>query len=84
MTSLKIRKVGNSLGVLLPKEIQEELELREGDILELTKISNKKILLESPLPHHSEWKFKDGNELSQEDSDWLEADLEESDDVPKW
>jgi AbrB family looped-hinge helix DNA binding protein len=92
MTALKIRKVGNSLGVILPKEIQDELELSEGDILELTKISHKRVLLESPLPHHSEWKFKEGkndgkkggNKLTTEEKEWDEADLEEGAYVPKW
>lgn len=84
MTALKIRKVGNSLGVILPKEIQDELELSEGDVLELTKIAHKRVLLESPLPHHSEWRFKDGKKLSAEEKEWEEADLEEGEHVPKW
>ena len=33
MKSLKVRKIGNSVGVILPKE----LELQEGDILSYTK-----------------------------------------------
>jgi putative addiction module antidote len=33
---LKIRKVGSSLGVLLPKEVAGELEVGEGDIIYLT------------------------------------------------
>lgn len=37
MTHLKIRKIGNSLGVVLPKEILEELDMAEGDKLLLTK-----------------------------------------------
>jgi putative addiction module antidote len=84
MTALKIRKVGNSLGVILPKEIQEELELFEGDILELTKIANKKVLLETPLPHNSNWKFEGTDKLTKEDSEWLEADLDEGGHVYKW
>jgi putative addiction module antidote len=84
MTALKIRKVGNSLGVILPKEVQEELELFEGDILELTKIANKKILLETPLAHHSKWKFEESDDLSKEDKEWLEADLDEDGNVSKW
>ncbi|MBY0415746.1 MAG: AbrB/MazE/SpoVT family DNA-binding domain-containing protein [Bdellovibrionales bacterium] len=84
MTALKIRKVGNSLGVILPKEIQEELELFEGDILELTKISEKRVLLETPLAHHSKWTFEGAEKLTQEETDWLEADLDEGAHVPKW
>jgi putative addiction module antidote len=84
MTALKIRKVGNSLGLILPKEIQEALEVSEGDIIELTKISKKKVLLEASLPHHSEWKFEGDTELSSEDKEWLDSDFGESEHVSKW
>ena len=33
---LKLRKVGNSVGVVLPKEALSRLNVREGDILTLT------------------------------------------------
>ncbi len=33
MTRLKIRKIGNSLGVVLPKEVLEQLKVKEGDSL---------------------------------------------------
>lgn len=33
MTSLKIRKIGNSLGVVLPKDLLEQLKAGEGDTL---------------------------------------------------
>lgn len=36
MTQLKVRQVGNSLGVVLPKEALARLNLREGDALYLT------------------------------------------------
>jgi antitoxin component of MazEF toxin-antitoxin module len=84
MTAIKIRKVGNSLGVIFPKEIQDDLEIVEGDVIELTKISHKKLILENLLPHHSNWKFENGHELSTADKEWLEADLEDKDDVSKW
>ena len=34
--TLKLRSVGNSLGVILPKEIVSQLNIREGDTLYLT------------------------------------------------
>ena len=34
--SLKVRKIGNSLGVVLPKEALSHLHVEEGDILTLT------------------------------------------------
>ena len=36
MYNLKIRRVGNSLGVTIPKAALEELDVGEGDVLCLT------------------------------------------------
>ena len=35
----KLRKIGNGYGVLLPKQLIEELRLREGDVLTLSQTS---------------------------------------------
>lgn len=37
MTALKIRKVGNSLGAILPAELLIELKVKEGDSLYVVK-----------------------------------------------
>lgn len=39
MVELKVRRVGNSLGVVLPKAVIARLEAREGDSLWLTEAS---------------------------------------------
>ncbi len=36
MQNLKVRRVGNSLGVVLPKEVLSRLNLRDGDQIFLT------------------------------------------------
>ena len=36
MQALKIRKVGNSLGLVLPKEVLARLRVEEGDTIYLT------------------------------------------------
>ena len=36
MTQLKVRQIGNSLGVVLPKEILARLNVKSGDSLHLT------------------------------------------------
>jgi len=36
MTTLKIRKVGNSLGTTIPQDIAARMNIAEGDILYLT------------------------------------------------
>jgi putative addiction module antidote len=82
MSALKIQKVGNSLGVLFPKEILDALNITEGDIIEADIIHKNKVILETHLPHHSKWKFND-NELTSEDIEWIDADLEEEDDYAR-
>lgn len=39
MTRLKIRKIGNSLGVVLPKDVLEQLKVKEGDSLDVVPTS---------------------------------------------
>jgi putative addiction module antidote len=38
--NLKIRKVGNSLGIVLPKEALAHLDLQEGDVVTLTEVQD--------------------------------------------
>jgi AbrB family looped-hinge helix DNA binding protein len=84
MSSLKIRKVGNSLGVIFPKEVQDTLNISEGDIIDITTVGGNKVILDSHLPHHSKWIFKD-TALNGEDAAWIDADLEEDHDkAPQW
>jgi putative addiction module antidote len=84
LSSLKIRKVGNSLGVIFPKEVQDTLNISEGDIIDITTVGRNKIVLDLHLPHHSKWTFKD-SALSKEDAAWVDADLEEDHDkIPQW
>jgi putative addiction module antidote len=37
MVALKLTAVGNSVGVILPKEVLDQMNLKKGDILHLTK-----------------------------------------------
>jgi putative addiction module antidote len=84
MSHLKIRRVGNSLGVIFPKEIQEALNITEGDIIDVTTLGGNMVVLGSHLPHHSQWTFKN-TKLSDEDQRWLDADLEDNNDkTPRW
>ena len=82
MSTLKIRKVGNSLGVIFPKEIQDALKIEEGDIIDVTTLDNNKIILNAHLPHNSQWKFP-MSELTQEDREWTDADLEDDNESPR-
>jgi len=54
MASLKIRKIGNSLGVILPADIIEKFNFREHDILHLS--TERDGLHLSPYdPEFQEW-----------------------------
>lgn len=39
-TALKLTQIGNSVGVILPKEVLTRLKLEKGDTLFLTKAAN--------------------------------------------
>lgn len=36
MTSVKVTTVGNSVGIVLPKEMLERLRINKGDVLQVT------------------------------------------------
>lgn len=40
MTTLKLTAIGNSVGVILPKEILANLNVDKGDVLYATKVPN--------------------------------------------
>lgn len=42
---LKVRPVGNSLGVVLPKEALARLKVKDGDVLHLTEASDGSVRL---------------------------------------
>ena len=54
MTTLKIRKIGNSLGIILPKDVIERLYLQENDILQLIEEANGVYLTPYDL-NFAEW-----------------------------
>ncbi len=54
MTTLKIRKVGNSLGVILPKETIERLYLKENDLVQIIE-EPEGIRLMAYDPDFSDW-----------------------------
>lgn len=40
MTALKLTQIGNSVGVILPKEVLARLKVEKGDLLYLTDAAN--------------------------------------------
>jgi putative addiction module antidote len=44
---LKLRKIGNSVGVVFPKEVLAHLKVEEGDTIVLTEASQESVLLQA-------------------------------------
>jgi putative addiction module antidote len=53
MATLKLRAVGNSVGVILPKDILAKLDVREGDTVEVINTPDG-LLLTSLSPEQAE------------------------------
>ncbi|MFY7913323.1 MAG: AbrB/MazE/SpoVT family DNA-binding domain-containing protein [Rubrivivax sp.] len=45
MTSLKLTQIGNSVGVILPKELLARLKLEKGDTLFVSEAANGAVML---------------------------------------
>jgi putative addiction module antidote len=50
---LQIRKIGNSVGVILPKELLARLRLKEGDKLHIIEQTERGLKLSPYDPHHA-------------------------------
>lgn len=50
----KIRKVGNSLGVILPKQLIDEMHLKNGDKLNIEKVGDH-LQLKPNNPEFEDW-----------------------------
>ena len=70
------------MGVIFTKEIQEAINVEEGDLIDVTTLDNNRIILDAHLPHHSHWKFPK-SELTTEDQKWINADLEDENESPR-
>lgn len=51
--ALQIRKIGNSVGVILPKELLARLRLKEGDKLHIVEQTERGLKLSPYDPHHA-------------------------------
>lgn len=69
MTKVKVTSVGNSLGVVLPKEILGQLRISKGDTLNVIE-STQGILL-SPYDPEFELQMDLAEEIMREDRDVL-------------
>ena len=52
-TALQIRKIGNSVGLILPKELLARLRLQEGDVLHVVEQTERAFKLTPYNPKHA-------------------------------
>ena len=64
MTALKLTQIGNSVGVILPKEVLARLKLQKGDTVYLTDAANGVNL--SPYDPSLEEQLEAGREFMHE------------------
>lgn len=64
MSALKLTQIGNSVGVILPKEVLARLKVEKGDTLFLTEAANGVML--TPYDPDLEEQLKLGREFMRE------------------
>ena len=69
MTTLKITQIGNSLGVILPKELLAKLKLDKGDQLIVTDMPDG-VALRAYSPDFAKW-MEIGDKVMREDREVL-------------
>ncbi len=47
---LKLRRIGGSVGVIIPRSVLQEMHVDEGDELELTPLGERTYLMTAPSP----------------------------------
>lgn len=62
---LEIKKIGNSTGIIFPKELLLRLGLTQGDTLFVTELPDRSVKLSAFNPHH-EQVMEIGRELFRE------------------
>jgi putative addiction module antidote len=69
MATLKLRAIGNSVGVVLPKELLARLRVQEGDVLHVVETSDGVIL--TPLDPQVAEQLDAGREIMRRYRDTL-------------
>ncbi len=75
MAALKLQKIGNSYGFRIPKDTLDQAGFRASDKFELIEEAGVLVIVKCPPPVNK-WRFNEP-ELTDEDSNWLDADLGE-------
>lgn len=64
MTAIKLTQIGNSVGVILPKEVLAKLRVEKGDTLFVTEATNGVTL--TPYDPHLDEQIEAGREFMHE------------------
>jgi antitoxin component of MazEF toxin-antitoxin module len=75
MAALKLQKIGNSYGFRIPKETLDHVGFHAEDKYELVEEGGVLVIVKRPPPPEK-WTFQEPD-LTDEDKQWLEADLGE-------
>jgi putative addiction module antidote len=51
--AVQVRKIGNSTGIILPKELLARLKLQVGDVLHVTELTERGVQLSPYDPKHA-------------------------------
>ncbi len=62
---IALKKIGNSTGIILPKDLLSRLDLKQGDEVFVTEGPDKSLTISPHDPHHEEV-MRIGRELFQE------------------
>lgn len=76
MPALKLQKIGNSYGFRIPKETLDHVGFHADDLYELVEEEGVLLIVKRPPPTQK-WTFREAD-LTDEDKQWLEAGLGES------
>jgi len=70
MLTLKVRKIGNSLGIVLPKESLQRLNVKEGEVLYFTESQDRSYRL-TPYNKNFSKQMAEAEEIMRQDKDLL-------------
>jgi putative addiction module antidote len=70
--TLKVKKIGNSVGLILPKELLARLQIKEGDTLHVIEAPDRELRL-SPYDSEHEKALQIAREIMHDYADTLRA-----------
>ena len=84
--TVKIRKIGNSSGILLSKSILNQCKIEDNDKLKLSVVDGKIIIEKEEVQHRKDWDklFAEAGALNSENYSFISAVLDEKFENEEW